>query len=343
MGGLTTDELIAKFDRDYLVYHRISKTRARQQRKLLRSLGDTIEPRTLAEITRDDFQDFANALLAYPYHVNTVRKKLNMIRPFFSWAYGAEVIDADRYLRLKSVKDPRGATSQSQPNPYTPAEVREFWATVEARLPLLPASGKGSHGMKRWLQGKSPFRVVARHGMRLQIEAIAHLALDGGLRRSEIFRLDLVTAHYDNAYILVNGAAKGENFDKDMWRQVPFTKATRKALHDWIEFRALMRPTHGALWVACFGPLTHANAMTEKRFGELLAAVVGPGWELQRFRHTAATEWLRAGAPMQTVSDLLGHESLQQTRAYTLILGSDIERELGKVEDNFNRRLRRAA
>lgn len=339
---MTTDEIIEAFRESYVLYHRISDARAREQHKVLLELARRLEPRSLQEVTQDDFQAFANELQT-SLHVNTVRKKLNMARPFFSWAYAANLIDADRYLRLRMVKDPRGASGRSKPNPYTPDEVRAFWAAVETRLPLQATRGKGSLGMRRWIQGKSPFRVVAVHGMRLQVEAIARLALDCGLRRSEIYRLDLRRAHYDNAYVLVDGAAKGKNFDRDMERQVPFTREARKAMHAWIEFRALMRPEHDALWVACYGPLTHANPMSEDRFGHLLAAVVGEGWELQRFRHTCATEWLRAGAALQTVSDLLGHENLQQTRAYTEIVGSDIERELAKVEDNFSRRLRRAA
>jgi site-specific recombinase XerD len=339
---LTTDELIARFASDYQQYHRISDERAKQQRKLLRQFGDQLAPRSLQDMEHADFMAFAVELQQH-YHVNTVRKKLNQIRPFISWAYGAHVITADQYLRLKTVQDPRGASGKTKPRPYTPDQVRALWAAIEVRLPLIPAHGKGSFGMRRWLQGKSPFRVVARHGMRLQVEAIVRLALDAGLRRQEIFRLTIHDAHYDNSHIRVTGVAKGENFDKDMVRMVPMTKELRKTLHAWVEFRALMHPSHDDLWCACYGPLTHANPMSEDRFNHLLSDLLGGGWELHRLRHTAGTEWLRAGAPLETVSELLGHENLQQTRAYTEIVATDIERELGKVEDNFNRRLRRVA
>jgi integrase len=104
-----------------------------------------------------------------------------------------------------------------------------------------------------------------------------------------------------------------------------------------------MRPEHDRLWVSCYGPQTYANPMDLDRFGELLSKVVGPGWQLQRFRHTCATEWLRAGMGLIYVSELLGHSNLQQTRAYAKIVGGDIEREMQDVEDNFSRRLRRAA
>lgn len=344
----TSEALIKRFGSEYQQWHRISDARCREQCKLLREFADSIAPRTLAEGTREDLYAFASQYLGN-LHVNTIRKKLNMIRPFYSWAYAAGVITADHYMSLKTVEDPRGATNKSTPRPYSPEEVAEFWAALEAKLPLLPKRGNRSQALKRWIQGKGPFYKVAKHAMRLQIEAIVYLALDGALRREEIFKLSVDDAHYDNAYVVVEGAQKGENFDQDTERVAPFTTRSRKAMYEWIEFRALMRPEHERLWVTCYGPLTHANPMSEKRFNELLWRVlgvregVGEAWQLHRFRHTSATEWLRAGAALQYVSELLGHSNLQQTKAYTKIVGSDIERELGRVEENFSQRLRRAA
>lgn len=331
-----------RFAREYQAYNQISAERAKQQLRLLAEF-EAHMGKPLDQVTMEDFKAFAGYLkMDRNYHVNTVRKKLNQIRPFFSWAYAAGVITADTYMKLRTVKDPRGATGQSEPNPYDPAEVQRLFAELESKYPLLPKQGKGSQQMKRWIQGKSPFRGVWRHAMRLQLTAVVRLALDGGLRRSEIFRLSINDAHYDNEYIVVSGVAKGENFSREMTRHVPMTGALRKALHDWVEMRALMRPDHDSLWLTCFGPAWYSNPMSESNFNSLLADKIGPGWELHRLRHTAATEWLRAGAPLEIVSTMLGHSSLQQTRAYTKIVGRDIERELRKVEPIFMKRLERA-
>lgn len=290
-----------------------------------------------------DLKAFAGQMLDDGLHVNTVRKKLNMIRPWYSWAYAAQIITGDQFMLIRTVEDPRGATGKSKPNPYTPDEVREFWHELEAQLPLLPRRGPGSQGMKRWIQGKGPFRNIWRHAMRLQIEAIVRLALDCGLRRSEIYRLTVNDAHYDNEYVVVKGAAKGENFDQDMERHVPITDEARKALYNWIEMRALIRPGHDAMWLTCFGSAWYSNAMSADRFNELLHKVVGPRWGYQRFRHTCGTEWLRAGMPLEIVSAMLGHSSLQQTLAYAEIVGKDIGREVRKAERKFNERLQRRA
>lgn len=340
---ITTDEFLARFESQYLEYNRISQKRAREQLRTLRALAYRMEPRPLVEMTYDDLQSFAAELLASGMHVNTVRKKLNMIRPAFSWAYAAKLISADAYLSLRAVKNPRGSSAFTHPNPYTPEEVRAYWRMVEEKLPLLPKTGQGSQRIDRWLRGTTRFHKIANHGMRLQIEAISYLALHGGLRREEIHRCSINDAHYDNRFVIVHGAQKGTNFDRDTTRKAPMTTEMRQSLYDWIEFRALMRPEHDGLWVSCYGPDTYRNAMDLPRFGELLVKVVGPGWSLQRFRHTAATEWLRAGVGVEIVSQLLGHESLQQTMCYAQLLEDDIERELGNATENFNRRLRRAA
>jgi integrase len=79
--------------------------------------------------------------------------------------------------------------------------------------------------------------------------------------------------------------------------------------------------------------------MTFLRLEELLRRVVGPGWELHRFRHTFATERLRAGTPLEIVSLALGHATLEQTRAYAEIVRSDISRELAKTEGAFAERV----
>jgi site-specific recombinase XerD len=324
--------LIEDFEREYQRYHGISAERAGQQRRLLAELESTLNGRTLIEVTADDFQMFLGDLLDLGLHVNTVRKKANMLRPFFSWAYAKGLIDADRYMRLKGVKDPRGATANSTPNPYKRKELARFWEELEEALPLLPEKGRGSQLLRRWLQGKTRWSKIRRHAMRLQVDAVVALALHCGLRRSEIFQLKPDDLHYDNAYIVVNG--KGGKI-----REVPFTEVARTAVQRWLDFRALMRPSCEETWLSCYYPQSYNNPISFKRFKVLLQKEVGPGWRLHRFRHTFATERLRTGTPLEIVSVALGHATLEQTRAYAEIVRSDIARELAKTEGAFAERV----
>ena len=59
-------------------------------------------------------------------------------------------------------------------------------------------------------------------------------------------------------------------------------------------------------------------------------------WIWHRFRHTCATEWLRAGMELQELSKLLGHASIQQTLCYAEIVRDDIARSMRKVESGFS-------
>jgi site-specific recombinase XerD len=323
---------IERFEREYIQYHRISAQRGRQQVKLLTELESRVDG-TILDVQPSDLQSWAGEWLDSGLHVNTVRKRLNMIRPFYGWAYAAKLITADDWLSLKAVKDPRGATGRTLPNPYSRAELAEFWAALDAKLPMLPKTGRRSQALTRWLRGKGPWANVWRHGMRLQIEAMVRLALDLGLRRAEIFGLSVDDLHYDNEYIVVKGKAD-PNTGKPKIRQIAFTQAARDAVKEWVEFRALLRPSHSAAWL-CLYSRWAANPMRRSRFETLLPETVGEGWRWHRFRHTCATEWLRAGMELENVSTLLGHASLQQTLAYAQILKSDIARQMAKHEGVF--------
>lgn len=338
---LKTDiELLARYEREYVKYNQISDARWRGQRTLLLKFDQTLGERDLRSAGYDDLQEFAGLLLAGGLHVNTVRKKLNMIRPLYSWMYAAGLITAEQYVAIRNVKDPRGASAQSEPKPYPGAEMRAFWDALDRAWPLLPASGLGSRAITRWRQGKGPWGRVWKHAMRLQIEAMVRLALDCGLRRSEIFRLELADLHYDNEYLVVWRAAKGKKGLR-VQQAVPMTTEVRQALYTWVEFRSLMAPDHGRPWLSCYGTAaTHPMSWT--RFSTILSDTVGEGWAWHRFRHTCATEWLRAGMKLENVSELLGHASIQQTLAYTKIASEDLTRHMQRHEGTFNDAVKRS-
>lgn len=342
MSDITNDRLIERFRREYQVYHRITAERARQQRRLLSEFAAFIEAPALTGATGDDLAGFGADLVSRGYHVNTVRKKLNMLRPFFSWCYASGLVGGEQFFRLKLVKNPRGSRDQAKPNPYTRAELTAFFEAFDAVLQPIPEKGAGSQALKRWLRGTGPWRKVAGHAMRLQIEAMVRLALDMGLRRHEIYALSVNDLHYDNEYVVVYGKADPKTGEKKV-REVPFTDAAREAVKDWVEFRAIIRPAHDRAWLGLYGPSTYDHPMHWDRFRKLLTSVVGSGWRWHRFRHTCGTEWLRAGMELEKVSRLLGHGTLRQTLAYAEILKTDIGKSMDKHGATFSEAVRRAA
>lgn len=301
----------------------------------------------------DDFAAYL-ADMATRLAPTTVRRNGNCLRPFFKWAWQRGLIDADRFMRLKDVPDPRGGDPGLKPRPYNRKELDSFWTGFDAAWPLLQRPSM----FNRWLRGTSKWARVYRHGGHLQIEAVIRLALDCGLRRNEVFTLDLDDMHHDNEYVVVH-MGKGGKF-----REVPHTDASRTAVGNWLEMRAYcMRKAppklrgHGRPWLVLTPTASPRNPLLPSHpfapmkvgtFGSILHSIPGAGrgddhWELHRFRHTCATEWLRAGMELETVSRLLGHSSLQQTLAYAELVRDDINRAVQRRQGNFEGRVGRRA
>jgi site-specific recombinase XerD len=338
---MTTNKLIARFEREYVAYHGISPARAREQERLLVQFSERLDG-TLSEMTPSDLQGFAGDLVAQGYHVNTVRKKLNQIRPFITWAHQAGIFDADAYLKLRNIGNPRGATGISKPKPYTRIEIRQLWAQIDEALPKLPEKGRKSQALTRWRNGKGPWCKVRIHAMRLQVDCMIRLALDLGMRRHEIFGLSLDDLHYDNEYLVIQGKAN-PNTGEPKIRQVAVSEHAREAIKDWIEFRAWIDPPHDSPWLSLWYAETHTNPMQWRRFQTLLQHAVGEQWTWHRLRHTCATERLRNGMPLEQVSQLLGHATLQQTLMYAEVGREDIAKSLESQAQSFGEAVGRAA
>ncbi len=336
---MTDTTILDQFRAEYLLYNQIGEQRIREQRVVLVKLHTETNGGLLA-LTGPDLQAAAGAWLESGLAPSTVKLRLNMVMSFVSWAYATQRIDADQYTRLKAVKPPRGAAEQL-PNPYTKEEVREFWAELNRLWPLLPAKGRGSKAIKRWVEGKGPWGRVYRHATRLQLTAQVRLALDLGLRRAEIFNLNVNDLHFDNEYIVVRGKADPRKGTPRI-RSVPFTAEARKAVQTWLEFRMLLRPEHEQTWLTLWGQWV-GEPMKFDKFELQLQRAVGQKWRWHRLRHTAASEWLRAGVSLEIVSRLLGHSNITQTLGYAQIVKGDVARELSKYEETFARAVREVA
>lgn len=325
---------IEGFCAHHFAYHGISTDRQTMTRRQLTELEAFIG-RPLESIEPREFERFLVSQIERGLHVNTVLKHANAIRPFFEWAWSNGLIDDGRYMRLRRVKNPRGSGTTSKPRPYSRTELKRFWAELERTWP------KGEdRWVRRWADGKSPYRRVWQRGMRLQIEAIVRLALDLGMRREEIFRAQLDDIHPDNAYVVVRGAAKGNGRAGAVKeREVPYTEAARAAVADWLEFRRLLLSKrgedHDAVWVVvdARAAIYVAKPLSFTGFKGQLTTV--GGWELHRFRHTCATERLRAGMKLENLQRFLGHARIQQTLAYAEIVRDDIHRDALRTEPEF--------
>jgi integrase len=332
---MTNEELLTRFEAEHMDSNSISPGRRAEQFLVLRRYAAQLNGRSLVEGGPADVLNFLGSeMKARDLAPNTARKYHGMIRAFNSWAYSVGLIAPMEYGALKAVPNPRGSQAQCQPKPYTPAEIREFYTTLDVRYPLLPEYGTGSKRLRRYYKGTAPFnRRIWRHARRLQFEAQVSLCLETGLRRSEMFRLTIPQMHYDNEGVIVVSAKSQPGQHRE--REVPYTNHSRVVIQDWLEFRTTLCLDHDKPWLAL-----HENGgghLVPLGYGQLAEAlaVFGDKWTWHRFRHTFATERLRAGMPIEQLRLMLGHGNLEQTLAYAQILRPDVQKEAERTEQAF--------
>jgi site-specific recombinase XerD len=340
-----TEAILARFEREYYDTNSITEGRRLQQNSTLRQLTAQMR-RPLDEITAEDMAVYVGSLLKRGLKPTTALKEMNMVRGFVFWANEAGLIDDARSDRLKLVRSPRGSGGRSKPRPYTAAQIHELHAIVSAKYPPMPSVGKGSHLLKFHLQGQGTNtglrRQLWRHGRRLQYEAIIALALEQGLRRIEILNMSIPALHYDNDQIVVKSAKQQPGREKV--RAVPYTQHARTCVQEWLDFRTVLRPDHDSPWVMMTRQGDTHRQLEPMSFRQMrdFLKPFGPGWCLHRLRHTAATEWLRAGVPLEKLRVYMGHSSLETTLMYAELLKGDIDEAFEAAEAAFAARLKLA-
>lgn len=328
---------IERFERDYQKYHDISPSRRREQIKAIEKMA-SLAGKDPGDCGVEEVKSYLAHLGDRGLHVNTIRKELNLVKPFFTWGWEAGVIDADQLLMVQRIAAPRKSTPNAVPKPYSKKELMRFYQELDEAWPKVEAKF-----WARWKRGTSPFRRVRTHAMRIQIEAISALALHCGLRRQEIFKASLDDIHYDNAFVVVRHA-KGDN-DGERMREVPHTATSREAVRAWIELRTILGPDHSSPWLSLANKTHALKPMRWTTFKGILSTIkkrIAPTgtktadhWRLHRLRHTAGTEWLRTTRRLEIVQKLLGHATLQQTLGYAKLVRDDLHEAVAKSEREF--------
>jgi site-specific recombinase XerD len=334
---LDNASLLTRFAAEHYEPQSISPARRRESDTLLGQLGARLGDRILIELTPSDLMVWQGYERERGIKPTTIRKRQNMIRSFIGWAYSADLISFELTTRLKSVNGVAGSSIDSAPRPYKRSEIQRFRKLLAEKYPLAPTRGTGSLMMKRYLTGSSRFKGPVRlHARRLQFEAQVSLALEEGLRRIELGRLTLAEMHYDNASVVVRTAKSKPG--QDRWREVPFTAHSRQCVREWLDFRALIVPDHDKPWLTLrnYDPI---GPQSDSHLSEALQVFGEPYFCWHRFRHTFATERLRAGMPLEQLQVMMGHARLEQTLAYAAIVSADVRVEAERTEEDFERAL----
>lgn len=318
----------------YCDYNRISNERRALMLKTLRTFEANYCPLPVIDAGR--FQLFMGDLMMAGNNVNTIRKLGNMVRVFVRQMWKDGEISADTYLRVKAVPNPRGASGQTKPRPYTQTEIALLYAEIEAKWPR-PAQIT----LSRFQQGIGSYPRVYPHLANKQTKAIVALALHCGMRRNEIYGATINDIHPDNEYVVVR-QGKSKITGEPRYREVPWTEFAREAVMDWLIVRDWLHPTHDSPWLVLttratqnsIMPSSPVNPMSKDAFEKLMRRL-GSGWGLHRLRHTCATFKLRAGMPIEVLSKFLGHSTIQQTLCYVELDRTDVQRHSRMTEGTF--------
>lgn len=324
-------DLIDRFDAEHNAYNDITKDRRVESRRVLEEFerfcgGDllTAEP--------DNLRAYINHVTEQGFSLGTLRKRVGLIRPFYTWAWEHKLATSEQVMGLKLVRLPRGtgATAQGTPRPYKRDEIHRLWRDLDKQFPL--ATDRSLQAFASGTRWRGPVR---KHGMRLQVECVLALTLFGGIRQDEVWRLTLEQMDPLNAYVTVHGAAKNDDGERRI-RAVPWTTPDMKRMvGNWLEFRAWLEPEHDWPWLSLWNTPQYRWPLRKRRFKGLLSGL-GRGYSFHRMRHTAITEMLRAGYPIQEVQKIAGHARITQTLAYAQILPDDLLKTAARQSDELS-------
>lgn len=336
--------LLDRYKREYVDFHQLTEKEWKARQRVLHAFMEFVEDGDLTNMTAPALLAYAGSRLDDGRHINTVRFEMNRVRWLASWLYANKLITADQLLEIRAVRDPRGSTGRAVPRPYSREELDTYYSIINERWPLIEDRVNNAVGVihlhrlsiDRWVVTGHGWVHVRRHAMRLQIEAITALALHCALRAKEIWSLDTKQLWADPRYLVVK-TKRTDNRDKV--REVPYTTPTRDAVRAWLTMREKMSAKGQRPWLKLSNRGSALAPMTLHDMHTFLTRNVGPEWHLHRFRHTAATERLRAGADIDLISKWLGHSNRLMTLGYLDIVKNDIADALEQTEDRFVERI----
>lgn len=338
---MSQPDLIERYGASHFTLDSISDRRRVRSLAMLRRYQATLTV-PLEEAGDTELRQYLVSLMADGMLASAANFHLRAITPFYAWLWRERVIDAEHLLRIRDVKPPRGANDYT-PKPYSRKELQQFWAELDKRWPRLrpptlpDGRPDGRHPIERYRKGTCSFRPIRKHVMRVQVELMVELALVAGMRKLEIYSLTVDDIHPDNEYLVVHGKRHNQH---DKVREVPYSESTRALVREWFRLRAYVGATDDSPWMSVTG-VNPTGPLYWNRMSSLLH--FGSRWRWHRFRHTCATERLRAGMELHELQRFLGHSRLEQTLAYAKLVREDIHQAAARTDDVFQRAIRPAA
>lgn len=232
---------------------------------------------------------------------------------FASWLAGR---------RKKNGQPPAASTNNTDAVP-----IRMFfaWANRRGLLPTDPTADVRPAKTPTQLPKAVPPEVVARllHELNHRDRTIVLLLALTGMRVSELLSCRIEDYDTANKRFVVTGKGSKE-------RPIPIVGQAETVLVDWIAgLESEFGIRHGYVFRSPHfpnQPICQRGLAARMRTA---SAAIGHRVTLHMMRHTAATEWVRSGAPITVVSALLGHASVATTSVYLHAADDELEAAVG--------------
>jgi site-specific recombinase XerD len=159
-------------------------------------------------------------------------------------------------------------------------------------------------------------------GNQARAHIIALVALDTGLRISDLLGLARKDVDLDNLVLLVHGKGNKQ-------RLVPVSVELRKVL-----YRHLAKHQNAKVFCTRNGtPLSVRNSERDFKVVCRKAGITGVRTSWHTLRHSFAVDYLRAGGNLYYLQRILGHSSITTTERYLRSLGIE---DLQRVHDGLS-------
>ena len=206
---------------------------------------------------------------------STMNTEFLVLRRFFKWAHQSEIVPTPL---LQNITPPRADYQVFEP--LTDDEIKRVFASTL----------------------RSP-----------QLTAIIALALECGLRRTELAILKLEDVNFDNQTVRVFGKRR-------KWRMVPFGDTFQQLLERHLVWRELIHPLSDTLFIHEDGTaFTGAKLQARLATVRIHTRIKRLHWHL--FRVTYANRFLAQGGDSFLLRENLGHTSFKAVATYIRMAG----------------------
>ena len=296
--------------RQVLTYYLASARVAGKQPRTITHYRDVIERfldavgRPLGDIRTVDVRKYLYDLSCYGISSRTTENYRSILSGFFSFCVDEKYMTGNPCSRIKRIK-------------FNPAEVEPL---TDDQMERLRAACHRAPPNRKYLGPDDTVSTagLAEMGQRRARElAIVEVLYGTGLRVSELIGLKLSDIDFvgNTVSVIKKGGAV---------HRPPISEDALAAISSYLA----VRPSD-SIWLfdSPRDPSSHVTRAAIERTVRILGDRAGiKGLHPHRIRHTTATKCLREGMPLEEVSKLLGHRSLNTTLIYASIDTESLKR-----------------